>query len=216
MQPIRDALMGTLPAWLQPSFQPVVWRLLATGVIARGASGSETELYDRSVDMERVLSELFEVLGFPFHHDPTAQTVRLYAPGASIPGVPTHDCPTYPRLTTNVSADLAAGLIALWLLYREAIERNLLNDRGERVVELADLDNCMVSQLQNLSLQRQTDRRAMLTSFRQLRVVRLPDSGVDMEAGEALAIQRGILSLIFDTAAEAALEQRGDKERESA
>lgn len=208
MHTISDAIKAAIPDWLKPSFQPVVWRLMATGVIARGASGSESELYDRGVEMEHALGDLFGALGFPFHHDPAAQTIRLYAPGAAIPGVPATDGEDYPRLRMKVPSDLAAGLIALWLLYREGLERNLLNDRAERIVMLAELDICMASQLQNTSLQRLTDRRAALASFRQLRVVRLPDSGADMEADEALAIQRGILSLIFDTAAEAALDSR--------
>lgn len=208
MHTISDAIRASVPDWLQPSFQPVVWRLMATGVIARGASGSESELYDRGIEMEQALSDLFEALGFPFHHDPAAQTIRLYAPGAAIPGVPATDGEDYPRLRMKISGDLAAGLIALWLLYREGLERNLLNDRGERVVMLSELDACMSSQLQNTSLQRLTDRRSALTSFRQLRVVRLPESGADMDADDALAIQRGILSLIFDTAAEAALDSR--------
>jgi hypothetical protein len=202
---LRDALRNALPERLQSRFQAVVWRLLATGVIARHASQKEADLYDRGVDMAEVLVDLFAALGLPFHHDATAQTLRLFAPGATIPGVPVDQPETYGRITLPVSADLAAGLIALWLLYREGVERNLLNQRGERVILLEDLDACMVSQLRNTAMQRLTDRRELLTEFRQLRVARLPDNGANMEVGDALAIQRGILSLIFDTAAEAAL-----------
>jgi len=206
---IRETLKTLVPERLQPSFQAIVWRLLATGVVARHASQKEADLYDRGVEMVEILVDLLAAIGLPFHHDATAQTLRLFAPGAKIPGVTTEHIETYGRITLPVSADLAAGLIALWLLYREGIERNLLNERGERVVLLEDLDACMVSQLRNSAIQRLTDRRSLLTDFRQLRVARLPESGVYMEVGEALAVQRGILSLIFDTAAEAALERPG-------
>ena len=62
-------------------------RLLDYGVICRDESQVEQQLYDRYLRLEEIVSDYLELLGVRVQHDKRFQFIRLYPPGAQIPGV---------------------------------------------------------------------------------------------------------------------------------
>jgi hypothetical protein len=62
-------------------------RLLDYGVICRDESQVEQQLYDRYCRLEEIVADYLELLGVRVQHDKRFQFIRLYPPGAQIPGV---------------------------------------------------------------------------------------------------------------------------------
>lgn len=211
MTALREAFERALPAHMElGEIREVIWRLMATGVISRGASQTEAELYDRGIEASDALVDLFELLGMLLQIDPVARTLRLFPPGADVPGVERVLGEPYARLSVPVSPELAASMLALWLLYREGVERNLLNEHGERVVTLTELDACLSNQFGTQVMARASERRLLLFDLRKHRVLRLPEGVNDFDADVAVAIQRGILSIVHEHAARSALAATGE------
>ena len=66
-------------------FRELLVRLLNFGVLVRGESLIETELYDRFVRIEELVGEALSLYSIELYHDRRFEYVRLYPPGSRTP-----------------------------------------------------------------------------------------------------------------------------------
>lgn len=63
-------------------FRGLLIRLINYGVLERGESQTEQELYDRFVRVEELAGEMLSLYGIVVHHDRRFEYARLYPPGS--------------------------------------------------------------------------------------------------------------------------------------
>ncbi|MCW8882672.1 MAG: DUF4194 domain-containing protein, partial [Sedimenticola sp.] len=68
-------------------FRELCIRLLNYGVLCRAENQTEQQLYDRFVRIESLVEEYLNVIGITLFHDRRFAYLRLYPPGAQVPGM---------------------------------------------------------------------------------------------------------------------------------
>ncbi len=69
------------------AFRELLIRLLNYGVLCRGESQVEQQLYDRYLRIAPLIEEYLELIGVRVLHDARFEYLRLYPPGSRIPGM---------------------------------------------------------------------------------------------------------------------------------
>ena len=86
--PLQHALSEALNARgvTQAQFSELMIRLLDHGVLCRSESKKEAELYDRYLQSPELVEDYLSVLHIRLHHERRFTSLRLFPPGAEIPG----------------------------------------------------------------------------------------------------------------------------------
>ena len=86
--PLQHALSEALNARgvTQAQFSELMIRLLDHGVLCRSESKKEAELYDRYLQIPELVEDYLSVLHIRLHHERRFTSLRLFPPGAEIPG----------------------------------------------------------------------------------------------------------------------------------
>lgn len=98
------------------AFREAVQRLLERGAVVAGDSQPERRVYDAVVRGFSLFDNYLRLMGCRLYHDRHLEYLRLYPPGARIPGLE-DDQLTAEGLRERLSALEAATLIALRFLY---------------------------------------------------------------------------------------------------
>lgn len=177
-------------------FTQIANRLLATGLLWREHSRPEQALYDDASQIEELLREWFDVLGFTLTHDTEANLLRLYPPGDE-----DDDEDGVKRLRARLSKDVVAAALALRFLYTEALtgKGELVNQ--ELAISLEDLSQTVVSLL-GISLPASAaERGQVLRELRKHRLVRFREGDAGFgQMDMLLGVLRPILSFVSDEA----------------
>lgn len=216
---LTNAVLETLaPQGLKlEQFRELVTRLFATGILLRDEDGVEQRLYDTAVRIEPVLSEYFSLAGFRLVHDHKNEFMRLYAPGAQVPGHPDDELEPVAGLRAKLSADFVAAALALRFLYQQGLVEagNRLTDAGEVLIRFEDLAAALQTQLKRPLPETQGERDRLLRELKRHRLIYY-SSTFSMEDEDALiAIRPAILGLIGEDALAAALEHEAPRETDS-
>ncbi|MDH5229954.1 MAG: DUF4194 domain-containing protein [Gammaproteobacteria bacterium] len=153
-------------------FRELCLRLLNWGVLSRNESQVEQTLYDRFLRIESHVRDYFHMVGIQIFHDRKFSYLRLYPPGAQVPGmVETESEIISGGLRERLRQDEVALVLILRLQYDKALLEGKLDDQGYVLESLESL-NIALKNLLNRSLpDKLTERKQLFTRMRQLRLI---------------------------------------------
>lgn len=191
-------------------FREITTRLFAWGVVVRAEGGVEERLYDDARRIHRALEDYFGLSGFRLILDEKIEALRLYAPGAHIPGVQDDELDSTPSLRAKASADFVAAALALRFLYQQGLtDGSKLSDKGEVHIQLDELAATLHTQLKRPFPESVMERRAVLAELRRHRMIRTSPNFTMTDEDELIAILPTIMSLLGEDVLADALEAEG-------
>lgn len=175
-------------------------RLMAGGIIWRDYSRPEESLYDDATQVEELLREWFDVMGFVLVHDADSSLFRLYPPGDDV-----EEDDGVKRLRAKLSRDFVGAALALRFLYTEALtgKRELVNQ--ELPLSLEELSQALVSLVGVTLPSSVAERAGLLRELRKHRIVRFRDSDGLGSMETIFSVLRPVMSYVSDEALEEVL-----------
>lgn len=160
-------------------------RLLNYGVLVRGESQVERELYDRFVRVEELVTEALTLYGIEPHHDHRFEYVRLYPPGSRTPGM---DQAAEQAFGGSLRARLSQHEVALILVlraqYDKALREGKVDGQGYATEPLEAVSLALRNWLNRTLPEKATERRRLFQRLRQLRLIEYASED-DLEQSEA-------------------------------
>ena len=149
-------------------------RLLDYGVICRDESQIEQQLYDRYLRLEEFVSDYLELLGVRVQHDKRFQFIRLYPPGAQIPGVQDEqNAIQSPGLRMRLSQNEVALILVLRAQYDKALREGQVDEQGCVMVSLESLSIAIKNLLKRTLPENMTERKQLFRRLKQLRLIQI-------------------------------------------
>jgi hypothetical protein len=213
---LTEALMEALEATgvtLQ-EFRELTLRLLNYGVLCRAESQTEQQLYD----IEPLVQEYLDLVGVSLLHDRRFAYLRLYPPGASVPGMEDAAESAFAGgLRARLRQDEVALLLVLRLQYDKALREGQLDEQGYVLESLESLSIAMRNLLGRALPDKIVERKRVFNRLRQLRLIEYRQEE-EMESGEAwIRIHPMIVTFVTDealTVLEEELPEPGEAEAE--
>lgn len=198
---MRDALEASLAerGISYDDFSELMIRLLDHGVLCRDESKREAELYDRFLQVRELVDDYLSVLRIRLLHESRFHSLRLFPPGAEVPGLADSEEGFNSGLRERLSQQEVAVILVLRAEYDKALREGEIDEDGQVLLPLEAL-NLACSNLLGRPLPEQvTERRALFRRLRQLRLIRTASDDSLDEAEAWLTIRPGIISLVTDT-----------------
>jgi len=149
-------------------------RLLDYGVICRDESQVEQQLYDRYLRLEEIVSDYLELLGIRVQHDKRFQFIRLYPPGAQIPGVQDEQSAIQSSgLRVRLNQNEVALILVLRAQYDKALREGQVDEQGCVMVSLESLSIAIKNLLKRTLPENMTERKQLFRRLKQLRLIQL-------------------------------------------
>lgn len=188
-------------------FSELCLRLLNYGVLCRGESLIEQQLYDRYVRIAEIVDEYLALIGVRVLHDRRFEFVRLYPPGSQVPGMEDAEEGAFSGgLRERLRQDEVALLLVLRLQYDKALREGEVDENGFVAESMESLGIAMKNLLGRGLPDKLTERKRILQRLRQLRLIEYRQDD-ELENEEAwLRIHPMIVSFVSESAL-ATLEQ---------
>lgn len=199
---MRDALENQLQQYgvSADDFSDLMIRLLDRGVLCRDESKRETELYDRFLQVQPLVEDYLWVLRIRLLHETRFNMVRIFPPGAEVPGLADSDENFNSGLRERLSQQEVSLVLVLRAEYDKALRDGQVDELGQVMLSLEALSLSHRNLLGRPLPEQASEREALLRRMRQLRLIRSPGEGT-LEDGEGwLIIRPGIISLVTDAA----------------
>ncbi|WP_144392648.1 DUF4194 domain-containing protein [Pleionea sediminis] len=165
-------------------FQELIVRLLNYTVLSRNESATEQALYDRYVRIEDLVKDYMSIAQINLHHDSHFQYVRLYPPGAEIPGIRDADESAYSgSLRQRLSQNEVALILILRVQYDKALREGKIDDSGFALESLESISIAIKNMLRRPLPEKLTERKKLFQRLRQLRLIQFRQEE-DFESGE--------------------------------
>jgi hypothetical protein len=149
-------------------------RLLDYGVICRDESQIEQQLYDRYCRLEEIVADYLELLGVRVQHDKRFQFIRLYPPGAQIPGVQDElNVIQSTGLRLRLNQNEVALILVLRAQYDKALREGQVDEQGCVMVSLESLSIAMKNLLKRTLPDNITERKQLFRRLKQLRLIQI-------------------------------------------
>ena len=182
-------------------YQELCLRLLNFGVLCRDESQIEQQLYDRYLRVSELVNEYLAVVGIQVFHDRRFAYLRLYPPGAQVPGM--DDAPDNAfssGLRTRLKQDEVALLLVLRQQYDKALREGQVDDAGFVTESIESIGIAMRNLLGRSLPEKLTDRKRVFERLRKLRLIKYRHED-DLVIGEAgLKIHPMIVAFVSDDA----------------
>jgi hypothetical protein len=202
-------------------FSELMIRLLNHGVLCRDESKKEAELYDRYLMVRELVEDYLSVLRIRLLHESRFSSLRLFPPGAEVPGLQDGADSFNSGLRERLNAQEVALVLVLRAEYDKALREGEIDEMGQVLLPLEALNLAHKNLLGRALPEAITERRQLFRRLRQLRLVRTAsDSAID-DSEAWLTIRPGITHFVTDSAlaqlAEAGgITLAGDEEGEEA
>ncbi|OUS39436.1 hypothetical protein A9R00_09590 [Oleispira antarctica] len=149
-------------------------RLLDYGVICRDESQIEQQLYDRYLRLEEIIADYLELIGVRVQHDKRFQFIRLYPPGAQIPGVQDEENAVQsPGLRMRLNQNEVALILVLRAQYDKALREGQVDEQGCVMVSLESLSIAIKNLLKRTLPENMTERKQLFRRLKQLRLIQI-------------------------------------------
>ena len=149
-------------------------RLLDYGVICRDESQIEQQLYDRYLRLEEIIADYLELIGVRVQHDKRFQFIRLYPPGAQIPGVQDEESAIQsPGLRMRLNQNEVALILVLRAQYDKALREGQVDEQGCVMVSLESLSIAIKNLLKRTLPENMTERKQLFRRLKQLRLIQI-------------------------------------------
>jgi hypothetical protein len=187
-------------------FSEVLIRLLDYGVLSREESQTEAALYDRYLQCSGLVEDYLAVLGIRIQHDRQFSFVRLFPPGASIPGMADEDsAPFSGGFRVRPTQQEVAVILVLRTEYQKSLREGQVDEKGRAMLSLEGLAIAMNNLLKRSLPEGQGERKNLFRRLRQLRLIQF-NMDDDLDSDESwLSIQPGITSFVSDDVLETLL-----------
>lgn len=184
----------------QRDFSELLVRLLDYGVICRDESQVEQQLYDRYLRLEEMVGDYLSLLGIIIQHDRRFQFVRLYPPGAQVPGIVDDESNTASQaFRSRLSQNEVALILVLRAQYDKALREGLVDEQGCVMVSLEALSIAMKNLLKRALPDNLTERKNLFRRLKQLRLVQITNED-DLTNGDMwLRVRPMIMSYVSDS-----------------
>lgn len=187
--------LGLAPA----QFSELMIRLLDRGVLCRDESGKEAELYDRYLQAADLVEDYLSILHIRLLHEPRFRSLRLFPPGAEVPGLADDDSGVNVGLRARLTQQEVATILVLRAEYDKSLREGQIDEHGQVTLPLEGLNLASKNLLGRALPQARTEREALFRRLRQLRLIRgATDAALDDEEAW-LIIRPGIMSVVTDT-----------------
>ena len=184
----------------EDDFSGLMIRLLDRGVLCRDESKREAELYDRYLNAQDLVEDYLSVLRIRVLHEPRFNLLRIFPPGAEVPGLADVEDSVSSGLRQRLGQQEVALILVLRAEYDKALREGQVDELGQVMISLEALNLSCRNLLGRSLPEQQTERQLLLRRLRQLRLIRSPtDMGSD-EGETWLTIRPGIISLVTDSA----------------
>ncbi|MCD8522848.1 MAG: DUF4194 domain-containing protein [Saccharospirillaceae bacterium] len=201
----------------QRDFSELLVRLLDYGVICRDESQIEQQLYDRYLRLEELIGDYLSLLGIRIQHDRRFQFVRLYPPGAQVPGmVDDTQNSGAQAFRSRLNQNEVALILVLRAQYDKALREGLVDDQGCVMVSLEALSIAMKNLLKRTLPENLTERKALFRRLKQLRLVQIANEDSLTDGDMWLRVRPMIMSYVSDQVLSELMEdelQEDDAER---
>ena len=199
--PLQHALSEALNARgvTQAQFSELMIRLLDHGVLCRSENKKEAELYDRYLQIPELVEDYLSVLHIRLHHERRFTSLRLFPPGAEIPGEADSDDGFNSGLRNRLSQQEVALILVLRAEYDKSLRDGQIDEHGQATLPLEAINLASKNLLGRPLPEGRTERDALFRRMRQLRLIR-SDGDNSLEDNETwLTIRPDITSLVTDT-----------------
>ncbi len=182
-------------------FRELIIRLLNHGVLCRGESQTEQQLYDRYLRIADLVQDYLHVMDITVFHDRRFEYLRLYPPGSQTPGMDNADTSVFAgSLRNRLSQSEVAMVLVLRLQYDKALREGQVDDKGYVTESIEALSIAMKNILARSLPEKLTERKQLFIHLRRLRLIEFR-SEEDLVSGEAwLKIHPMIVSFVNDEA----------------
>lgn len=185
---------GVSPA----EFRELLVRLLNYGVLCRAESQTERQLYDRYVRIAELVEQYLSMIEVRVFHDARFEYVRLYPPGAEVPGMDTEESAFGGSLRARLSQQEVALVLVLRAQYDKALREGQVDEQGFVTESLEALGIALKNLLGRSLPEKITERRRLFQRMRRLRLIAYRQDE-DLESGEAwLKIHPMIVHFVSD------------------
>ncbi|TCS41341.1 DUF4194 domain-containing protein [Reinekea marinisedimentorum] len=179
-------------------YSELLIRLLDYGVLCRDESQTEQALYDRYLRVEEPVAEYLSLLSIRVAHDARFHFVRLFPPGAEVPGMSEEDQPFNSGMRVRLSQPEVATVLVLRSLYDRALKEGQLDEQGCVLVSIENITIALRNLLKRTLPEKLTERRALFTHLKQLRLIQLNQEITENSADLWIRIRPMIISYVSD------------------
>ena len=191
----------------EDEFSELLIRLLDYGVICRDESQIEEQLYDRYLQLQDLLEDYLAPLRLRIQHDKRFHFVRVFPPGARVPGLPDDDNqPFNGGLRASLNQQEVAAVLILRAEYDKALREGQVDDEGAVMLSLEAMSIASRNLLNRTLPEKKTERAQLFRRLRQLRLVHYAQGSDVMQPDSWLKIRPTITSFVND----AVLQQLGE------
>lgn len=211
---IREHLETALSAkgctWFE--FSELMIRLVDHGVLCRDESKKEAELYDRYLQLGELAEDYLSVLGIRLLHDRQFQMIRLFPPGAEVPGLADADSAFNTGLRERLNQAEVALVLVLRAEYDKALREGSLDEHGNVLLSMEALNLSAKNLLGRALPENITERRNLFRRLRQLRLIRSSGDEEVEDTETWITIRPGITSFVTATVlAQLSAKAEGEK-----
>lgn len=180
-------------------FSELLVRLLDYGVICRDESQIEQQLYDRYVRLEELVADYLSLLEIRIQHDKRFQFVRLYPPGAQVPGLV--DKESYQggqAFRSRLNQNEVALILVLRAQYDKALREGMVDEQGCVMASLEAISIAMKNLLKRSLPEHLTERKQLFRRLKQLRLIQVSNDDSLTDNDTWLRIRPMIMSYVSD------------------
>ncbi len=180
-------------------FSELLIRLLDYGVICRDESQIEEELYDRYLQLQELVEDYLLPLRIRIQHDKRFHFVRLFPPGAQVPGMPDEDGqPFNSGMRATLNQQEVGTVLVLRAEYDKALREGQVDDQGAVMLSLEALGIALKNLLNRTLPLKKTEREQLFRRLRQLRLIHTAQGFDPMQPDAWLKIRPSITSFVND------------------
>ena len=182
-------------------YRELCLRLLNYGVLGLDENQLERQLYDRYVRVPELVEDYLDMVGIRLFHDRRLAYVRLYPPGARVPGMEDVENSAFSTgLRARLRQDEVALLLVLRQLYDKALREGQLDEGGYVTESLESIGIAMRNQIGRTLPEKLTERKRVFERLRKLRLIQYRQDQ-NLDSGEVgLRIHPMIVTFVTDEA----------------
>ncbi len=200
----------------QRDLSELLVRLLDYGVICRDESQIEQQLYDRYLRLEELVGDYLTMLGIRIQHDRRFQFVRLFPPGAQVPGMVDDPQNTGAQaFRSRLNQNEVALILVLRAQYDKALREGMVDEQGCVMVSLEALSIAMKNLLKRTLPENLTDRKALFRRLKQLRLVQIANDDQLSDSDMWLKVRPMIMSYVSDQVLSELMEQNNEEQAQA-
>ncbi len=187
--------------YTQEEFSELLIRLLDYGVLCRDESQIEEQLYDRFVQLKDQVEDYLQIIGVRILHDERFNFVRIYPPGAQVPGLPDEvNQPFNSGFRQRLSQLDVAVILVLRAEYEKSLREGQIDENGCVMLSMEALSLGMHNLLNRSLPETQTERARLLTRLKQLRLIYFKTDETEGHEDSWLKIRPTINSFVSEEA----------------